>query len=148
MRAYAASMGATGSGPFENDDALDFLGEVHDLPREQRAGRVLAALDVVLRSTDHVSAPEMCEAVAGAAAVGACVNPGAAQGEPYLPDWLAHEPLPTDDEELVEKSRQVLRRAVRSHDNEWWELWEEAGLGADVTASCRRALAWLGDRDD
>jgi hypothetical protein len=141
-------MGATGSGPFENDDALDFLGEVHDLPRADRAGRVLGALDVVLRATDYVEAPEMCEAVAGAAAVGASVNPGAAQGEPYLPEWLAAEPLPTDDEELVEKSRQVLRRAVRSHDNEWWELWEEAGLGAEVTASCRRALAWLGDRDD
>jgi Domain of unknown function (DUF4259) len=141
-------MGATGSGPFENDDALDFLDEVHDLPRENRAGKVIGALDVVLRATDYVGATEMCEAVAGAAAVGASVNPGAAQGEPYLPEWLADEPLPTDDEELVEKSRQVLRRAVRSHDNEWWELWQEAGLGADVTASCRRALAWLGDRDD
>ena len=141
-------MGATGSGPFENDDALDFLGEVHALPRESRAGKVIGALDVVLRATDYVDAPQMCEAVAGAAAVGASVNPAAAQGEPYLPEWLADEPLPTDDEELIEKSRQVLRRAVRSHDNEWWELWEEAGLGADVTASCRRALAWLGDRDD
>ena len=48
----------------------------------------------------------------------------------------------------MEKSRQVLRRAVRSHDNEWWELWVEAELADDVTASCRRALAWLGDRDD
>lgn len=141
-------MGATGSGPFENDDALDFLDEVHDLPRQDRAGKILGALDVVLRATDYVEAPVMCEAVAGAAAVGASVNPVAAQGEPYLPEWLADEPLPTGDEELVEKSRQVLRRAVRSHDNEWWELWEEAGLGADVTASCRRALAWLGDRDD
>jgi hypothetical protein len=69
-------------------------------------------------------------------------------GEPYLPGWLTTEPLPTGDEELVEKSRQLLRRAVRSRDNEWWELWDEAGLAADVTASCRRALAWLGDRDD
>ena len=68
--------------------------------------------------------------------------------EGELPGWLAGSPLPTGDEELVEKSRQVLRRAVRSHDNEWWELWHEAGLADDVTASCRRALAWLGDRDD
>ena len=134
-------MGATGSGPFENDDALDFLGGLEDLPREQRPAAVLAALETV-------EAPQMCEAVAGAAAVGASVNPAAAQGEPYLPQWLIDEPLPTGDQELVEKSRQVLRRAVRSHDNEWWELWVEAGLGDDVTASCRRALAWLGDRDD
>ena len=56
--------------------------------------------------------------------------------------------LALGDEELVEKARQVLRRAVRSQDNEWWTLWDEAGLADDVTASCRRALAWLGDRDD
>jgi hypothetical protein len=140
-------MGAIGSGPFENDDALDFLGAVGDLPAEQRPGRVLAALDTVLLRTGYVEAPQMCEAVAGAAAVGASLSPGAAAGEPCLPDWLAGQPLPAD-EELVEKSRQVLRRAVRSHDNEWWELWDEAGLADDVVASCRRALSWFGDRDD
>ena len=42
----------------------------------------------------------------------------------------------------------MLRRAVRSHDNEWWELWDEAGLADDVVVSCQRALGWLGDRDD
>jgi hypothetical protein len=141
-------MGATGSGPFENDDALDFMDTLEALPAQQRSGRVLQALDGVLLSTGYVEAPEMCEAVAGAAAVGASLNPQAAAGEPYLPRWLEAEPLPTGDEELVEKSRQVLRRAVRSQDNEWWELWDEAGLAADVVAACRRALGWLGDRDD
>ena len=42
----------------------------------------------------------------------------------------------------------MLRRAVRSHDNEWWELWVEAGQADEVVASCERALGWLGDRDD
>ena len=95
-----------------------------------------------------LEAGDLEEGLAAAAAVGASVNPPAAADEPYLPAWLAASPLPTGDEELVEKSRQVLRRAVRSHDNEWWELWDEAGLADDVVASCRRALAWLGDRDD
>lgn len=141
-------MGAIGSGPFENDEALDFLAEVGGLPAADRAHRVLEALDAVLLTTGFVEAPQMCEAVAGAAAVGASVNPDAAVGEPYLPGWLVTEPLPTGDEELVEKARQLLRRAVRSRDSEWWELWDEAELADDVTASCRRALAWLGDRDD
>jgi len=111
---------------------------------------VLEALDTVLQPAHYVEAPQMCEAVAGAAAVGASVNPSAAAaaGERNLPAWLMASPLPTGDEELVEKSRQVLRRAVRSHDNEWWELWQEADLGDDVVQSCRRALGWLGDRDD
>jgi len=141
-------MGATGSGAFENDDALDFLDELAALPAADRGHRVLGALDAVLLTTGYVEAPQMCEAVAGAAAVGASMSPSAAAGEPYLPGWLATDPLSTGDQELLEKSRQVLRRAVRSHDNEWWELWDEAGLAEDVTASCRRALAWLGDRDD
>ena len=141
-------MGAVGSGPFENDDALDFLDELAERPRADRGYRVLEAIDWVLLASDYVRAPQMCEAVAGAAAVGASVNPDAAGDEPYLPVWLATEPLSTADEELVEKSRQLLRHAVRSQDNEWWELWGEAGLADDVTASCRRALAWLGDRAD
>lgn len=141
-------MGAIGAGPFENDDATDFLDALGDLPAGQRAGRVLEALDGVLLSTRFVGASHMCEAVAGAAAVGASLNPAAATGEPGLPTWLTASPLPTSDQELVEKSRQVLRRAVRSHDNEWFELWTEAGLGDDVVDSSRRALAWLGDRDD
>ncbi len=140
-------MGAIGSGPFENDDALDFLDGLEDLPPADRPARVLQALDGVLLTTSYVQAPQMCEAVAGASAVGASLRPDLAAGEPYLPGWVATEPLP-DDEELVEKSRQVLRRAVRSHDNEWWELWAEAGLADDVVDACRRALSWLGDRDD
>ena len=143
-------MGATGSGPFENDDALDFLDELADLPAADRGHRVLEALDGVLLATGYVEAPQMCEAVAGAAAVGASVNPSAEPpwASPTCPAGWPPRPLPTGDEELVEKSRQLLRRAVRSQDNEWWELWDEAGLADDVTASCRRALAWLGDRDD
>jgi hypothetical protein len=140
-------MGAIGSGPFENDDALDFLDELEETRAADRPARVLQALDSVLLTTSFVAAPQMCEAVAGAAAVGASMRPRLAAGEPYLPAWVVAEPLPPD-EELIEKSRQVLRRAVRSHDNEWWELWDEAGMVDDVVASARRALSWLGDRDD
>jgi hypothetical protein len=140
-------MGAIGSGPFENDDALDFLDELEEMAAVDRPARVLQALDNVLLTTSFVEASKMCEAVAGAAAVGASMRPALAAGEPYLPGWVTTEPL-TPDEELIEKSRQVLRRAVRSHDNEWWELWDEAGMVDDVVASSRRALSWLGDRDD
>ncbi len=140
-------MGAIGTGPFENDDALDFLGELAERPAAERANAVLSALDAVLLTTGYVEAPVMCEAVAAAAAVGASLNPAPAVAEPYRPPWLVGGALPVADE-VVEKARQVLRRAVRSKDNEWWELWEEAELSADVEASCRRALAWLGDRDD
>lgn len=140
-------MGATGTGPFENDDALDLLGDLEDAAPDDRASRVLAVLDAVLASPGSVDAPELSEALAAAAAVGASLSPSEAAGEPYLPEWLAEQPLP-DDEELVEKSRRVLRHAIRSREGEWWELWDEAGLADEAVAGCRRALAWLGDRDD
>ena len=78
-------MGAIGSGPFENDDAQHFLTTLERLPPADRPAQALDALDTVLLSTGYVEAPQMCEAVAAAAAVGACVNPAAAQGEPPRP---------------------------------------------------------------
>lgn len=140
-------MGAMGAGVFENDDALDFLGDLEQRSPSERAHAILGALDRVVLSTDYIDAPLMCEALAGAGAVGASLNPGAAQDEPYRPEWLVSGGVAVD-EELIEKSRQVLRRAVRSRDNEWWELWDEAELADEAVAACRRALAWLGDRDD
>ena len=89
----------------------------------------------------------MSAAVAAAAAVGASRNPSAAAAERSRPAWLVGGAVPVTDE-VAEKARQVLRRAVRSKDNEWWALWQEAELSADVEAACARALAWLGDRDD
>ena len=91
----------------------------------------------------------MCirDSVAAAAAVGAVVNPGAAVEESSRPHWLAADAFEVD-EELIEKSRRVLRRAIRAQDNEWYELWAESGTADEMVASCQRALAWLGDRDD
>lgn len=140
-------MGAIGTGAFENDDALDFLGEVGSRAAADRTDVILGALDEVLLSTRYVPAPAMNDAVAAAAAVGASLNPSAAADEPARPEWLTGGAVPLT-EEVVEKARQLLRRAVRAGDGEWRELWEEAELGADVTAACRRALGWLGDRDD
>jgi hypothetical protein len=140
-------MGAIGTGVFENDDALDFLGDLEELDPPARTERVLGALDEVLLNPGYVEAPEMSEALAAAGAVGASLNPAAALAEPYRPEWLVGGAVPLTDG-VVEKSRQVLRRAVRSTDNEWRELWVEAELLSDVTAACQRVLTWLGDRDD
>lgn len=140
-------MGATGAGVFENDEALDFLGDLEEATPQERAHRVLAALDAVVVTPDYVDAPVMCVALAAAGAVGMVHDPGAAAGEPGRPDWLLDGALPVS-EELIEKSRRVLRRAVRARDNEWWQLWDEAELSGEAVEACRRALSWLGDRDD
>lgn len=140
-------MGAWGSGLFDNDNALDVMRDLEDSTPQGRPDLVVAALDEVLLADGYIEAPEMSAAVAAAAAVGAVVNPGAAVEESSRPHWLAADAFEVD-EELIEKSRRVLRRAIRAQDNEWYELWAESGTADEMVASCQRALAWLGDRDD
>lgn len=140
-------MGAFGTGPFENDTALDFLGDVGDAAPADRQDMVLAALDRVLLAEGYVDADDMSEAIAAAAAISASMSPGIAGDEPYLPEWLEERALDTDGE-LVEKSRQVLRRALSSDENEWWDLWAEAGETEAVRIAMKRSLDRLGDRDD
>ena len=142
-------MGAWGSGLFDNDNALDVMGDLEDSTPQGRPDLVVAALDEVLLADGYIEAPEMSAAVAAAAAVGAVVNPGAAVEESSRPHWLAADAFEVD-EELIEKSRRVLRRAIRAQDNELLakDPKDRYQTADEMVASCQRALAWLGDRDD
>ena len=140
-------MGAAGTGPFENDDALDFLDTLEDAGPDERRAQVERAMGRVVRSDGYIEAPQMAEAIAAAVVVAACDDPESVATERYVPRWVEEEPIDVD-ERLEDLATAALHRALRPDDNEWWELWDEAGLADDVRASCRRALAWLGDRDD
>ncbi len=60
-------MGADGCGPFDNDDAMDFLDE---LRKSRKPGKELRkAMEAVLKSKKYVEAPDMSIAVAAAALV-------------------------------------------------------------------------------
>ncbi|MGA8044661.1 MAG: DUF4259 domain-containing protein [Dermatophilaceae bacterium] len=141
-------MGAWGTGPFQNDEALDFLAAVEEAGRTVRLGPLDGPLEHVVHSGAYLEAPEVTEAVAAAAIVGAVLNPAAAAGEPGLPDWVALVPAERLDNELVELARRALRRALQPQDNEAHELWDEAGAAAEWQGDLRRVLGWLGDRDD
>jgi hypothetical protein len=137
-------MGATGAGPFENDDALDFLDDLEDSEPTERRKKVVAVMERVIGDQGYIEAPSMAAAVAAAAVVAASDNPESAAGEPYLPPWLEEEPLDVD-EQLEELATQTLHRALRHDDNEWWELWEEADASDEVTEVLSRYLDTLGD---
>jgi hypothetical protein len=137
-------MGATGAGPFENDDALDFLDDLEDSEPTERRKKVVAVMERVIGDQGYIEAPSMAEAVAAAAVVAASDDPESAAGEPYLPPWLEEEPLDVD-EQLEELATQTLHRALRHDDNEWWELWEEADASDEVTEVLSRYLDTLGD---
>jgi Domain of unknown function (DUF4259) len=133
-------MGTLGTGPFENDDALDFLDSLEDADADKRPRRVADALRRVVGTTDYLEAPLMAEAVAAAAVVAGSADPDAVAGEPYLPVWLDEEPLEVD-EGLADLATQALHRALRHDDNEWWELWDEAEATDEVTDVVSRYLS-------
>ena len=139
-------MGTWGIRPFENDEALDFLDEVEQ--SDDRMGVLARPIEKVAFSGGYLEAPDLAEAIAAAAVVGAVLKPQEAAGEPYLPDWVATVRPGDFDNGLIEQSRKALRRAMQPEDNELYELYDEAGATDEFTADLARVLAWLGDRDD
>ena len=111
-------MGAWGTGSFENDDALDWMG---DLAESGDAAAVESALKVVAESTGYLEAPE------GSAALAAAEVVAALRGQPAgdLPEEVAlftrgrARPSP----ELVATARAAVERVLQ--DSELRELWEE-----------------------
>ena len=137
-------MGATGAGPFENDDALDFLDDLEESDPEGRRERVESALGRVVRARDYIEAPVMSEAIAAAVIVSACDDPESVVGERNVPRWVDEDPLDID-ERLEELATQALHRALRSDDNELWELWADGDGGERFTARLTHYLDALGD---
>ena len=137
-------MTAVRVGPFENDDALDFLDDLEEAEPEERPRKVVRALHRVVRTQEYIEAPLMAQAVAAAAVVAGSIDPDCLGRERFRPQWIEDDPLEVDDD-LDELAATVLRRALRHDDNEWWELWDEADATDEVTEVVSRYLDVLGD---
>ena len=137
-------MGATGAGPFENDDALDFLDVLEDSEPHERREKVESALGRVIRTSGYIEAPTMSEAVAAAAVVAASDDPESVVGERNVPRWLEEDPLDVD-ERLEELATRALHRALQSDDNELWELWSDGDGGERFATKLTHYLDALGE---
>jgi hypothetical protein len=112
-------MGAWGSGPFENDDALDWIGE---LATGSGLAAVEEALDLPAASGEYPEAPECSVAIAAAETVAAM------KGSPRedLPSEVtafvkaAGEPPPS----LVDAANSSVQRVLER--SELRDLWEES----------------------
>jgi hypothetical protein len=140
----AGAVGATGAGPFENDDALDFLDDLEEADPEARRERVESALGRVVRSREYIEAPTMSEAIAAAVLVAACDDIESVVGERNVPRWVDEDPLDVD-ERLEELATRALHRALDSEDNELWELWADGDGGEKFSARLTHYLDALGD---
>ena len=137
-------MGATGAGPFENDDALDFLDEIEDADPSVRRKRVESAMQEVLTNHDYVEAPLMSQALAAAVLVSACDDIESVAGERNVPAWVEDEPLDVDDH-LEELATRLLHRSIEPDDNELWELWSDGDGGEAFATRVNHYLDALGD---
>ena len=91
-------MTAVRVGPFENDDALDFLDDLEEAEPEERPKKVVRALHRVVRAEDYIEAPLMAQAVAAAAVVAGSVDPDCLGEERFRPRWIEEDPLEVDDD--------------------------------------------------
>ncbi|MEW2492437.1 DUF4259 domain-containing protein [Streptomyces nodosus] len=116
-------MGTWDVGPFDNDTAADFCGDLDEAAATEREGIVRGALTCVIDTADYLEAPESEVAVAAAALV-AAQCPG---GEPADPVYGPEELLP-DLTGLRDLARQALGR-VMTEPSELMELWAESDGG-------------------
>jgi hypothetical protein len=119
-------MGTWDIGPFDNDTAADWCGELDDAAPEQRAALIRETLSRVAEHGDeYLDSDDAVEAIAAAAIVASQLPGGAAIDTPYAPDFLL-------EGGTVEVAADVPAIAVRAldrivgDDSEWRDLWEDA----------------------
>ncbi|MCF2528061.1 DUF4259 domain-containing protein [Yinghuangia soli] len=138
-------MGAWGFGPFENDSALDFAGDLGDLPPESVVPALAAAMRDAATSDEYLEVDDIGNALAAACLVAGRVDPSVMtdpNGKDHL-ETLAFEA----DPELRRLARAAFARAFMPHDNEWYDLWDEAEALDKVRAAHEPYLLALGPAD-
>ncbi|MEU9083537.1 DUF4259 domain-containing protein [Streptomyces sp. NPDC048357] len=124
-------MGTWDVGPFDNDTAADFGGDLDEAAAGEREGIVRSALTRVIDTAAYLEAPESEVAVAATALV-AAQCPG---GEPADPIYGPEEPLP-DLTGLRDLALQALDR-IMTEPSELMDLWAESD-GGPWRANIRR----------
>lgn len=119
-------MGAWGSGTFDNDDALDWLGE---LEASKKSSVIAATIKKVTQPTKPVlESSDCCAALAAAELVAAA----AGTGSPYLPEealqFLADHPLKVDAK-LMADTHLALEKIAS--DSELKDVWDESDTPED-----------------
>ncbi|WP_030935647.1 DUF4259 domain-containing protein [Streptomyces sp. NRRL B-24720] len=117
-------MGTWDIGPFDNDTAADFGGDLDEAATEERGSMIRRVLKRAAAPADHLDAPDAERAVAAAALVVA-QHP---DGEPACSNYGPSEPLPEFPPDLrmlaVDALNQVLAEL-----SELAELWDETADG-------------------
>ena len=113
-------MGAWGSGSFENDDALDWLGEFCDEPGEETISDAFGAVNEI--GGEYLEAPE-CSMALAAAEVVAALKGASSQNLPEAARECFAKLRLSATGDVVATALKAVER-IRT-DSELKELWEE-----------------------
>ena len=127
-------MGTWGLGPFDNDTAADWAGDLDDAAPAQRPTLIREALTAAVDAVDYLDGDDAAVAVAAAAVVAATQPGGPGLDDTYGPDADTLASLSLGPDLRVLANRALLR--ALDEESEWRELWEEAGRYDEA----RRAL--------
>ena len=133
-------MGTSSTDVFDSDDAADFMGDLAE--SADAAAFLRVAMSAVLEQDGYVESPEMSAGLAAAVLV-ACATGGVRPADLTAQDVLDAGRVP-DTAALRELARAVLDRGLTDDDNEWAELWDEAGELDAARADLRTYRALLG----
>lgn len=114
-------MGAWGRGPFENDDAMDFVAELEGADLSLLIDVVGEVAD--LSDVEPLEAPTASRAVAAVAIVGAMVDGGKAGLPDAVVAWIDAGARAVPNH-LARKAGRALERVLR--DSELNDLWSES----------------------
>jgi hypothetical protein len=115
-------MGAWAHGSFDNDDALDWVGE---LEAAEDTEPISEAFEAVLEADDYLEAPEASMGVAAAEVVAALLEKPAARLPEEVTAWVQGRRRPPAG--LVKKAQRVVKHILK--DSELKELWAESPDG-------------------
>lgn len=131
-------MGTWDIGPFDNDSAADWCGDLHDADPAERADRVRQALRDAAEETGFLDSREGSRAIAAAAIIVSQLPGGVPLTSSYAPDFLLDGGRVEVPAELPALAVRALDRVLAA-DSEWFELWEESN-DPDAAFAVVRAL--------
>ena len=132
-------MGTWDVGPFDNDTAADWCGDLHDAAPRRRAGMLRSAFTAVLEHAaggeddGYLDSDLAVEAIAAAAVVASQLPGGAPVTSSYAPDFLLEGGSIDVPDDVPALAVRALDRVV-AEGSEWLELWEESGAGGQAVA--------------
>ncbi|MFC4070894.1 DUF4259 domain-containing protein [Actinoplanes subglobosus] len=118
-------MGTWDFGPFDNDDAADWSGDLQDADPARRSTLIRETLDSVLHDGEYLEADAANQAVAAAAVIASLLPTGTPLTTAYAPDFLAAGETLDLPDDLPALALRALDR-VSGDDSEWSDLWEDS----------------------